>query len=504
MATRSPLLFLRHVLVALRTARPVVASPWARLAVFVLCGATLAAQPGDAVAHWPFDEGSGAKTTDVGGKYPAALTSTSWVGGQVGPFALVFNGAAYAVTPPVPVGAAFTVSAWVNPNVIANDGGFVRIAETNASSAWMLGVNTANKKFKFIVNSGAGSTSVCQSSYGCVEGGAANAGAWQLVTGTFDGQLAKLYVDGILVSTDTAVRPPTAEMPVFFGASYVYNYNWTGGIDDVLLYNRALSAAEVVAIFNAVAGGRLPAIQIKKMLCRESMFLEHNTRALTCSMKSDNKAWTGFLSAELASSVADQPPLHHDAPIDLITDGDWALTAIGLYKHPTEKLLGVSFYGARPNAEWVTPSGVYTARPSVGKLTIPCPLNVPCPMQAPLIVREMKCEIAKVEEPMRSVTCGIAGDQQAYSGTLKVRFDDDTSDDQRVAIQQPYVDQVLTYWGVTAVAVEAQKTITSVEFWADMPVATWDPNPPEPYPYPPPPKKKRSIWCRWFGWGCPK
>jgi hypothetical protein len=75
---------------------------------------------------------------------------------------------------------------------------------------------------------------------------------WHLVTGTYDGATARLYVDGTLVASETFTAPPNTSFPLYIGRYYgAGGYNWSGGIDEVRLYNRALTAAEVAALFTS-------------------------------------------------------------------------------------------------------------------------------------------------------------------------------------------------------------------------------------------------------------
>jgi hypothetical protein len=90
---------------------------------------------------------------------------------------------------------------------------------------------------------------------------------WVLLTGTYNGTSAKLYINGVLdnstlfkyfsngtnleVSTLTNSLIDTNNIPVTIGASY-YNADYlNGSIDDVLIYNRALSLNEIQAYYNA-------------------------------------------------------------------------------------------------------------------------------------------------------------------------------------------------------------------------------------------------------------
>jgi len=87
-------------------------------------------------------------------------------------------------------------------------------------------------------------------SYGCAEGGTVTTG-WHLVTATFDGTTARLYVDNAQVASDTFSAPPNTNFPLYIGRYYGASaYGWNGAIDEVRLYNRALTPTEVIAIYS--------------------------------------------------------------------------------------------------------------------------------------------------------------------------------------------------------------------------------------------------------------
>ena len=81
---------------------------------------------------------------------------------------------------------------------------------------------------------------------------------WHLITGTWDNQYLRMYIDGVEVRNK---QWSTANMydasPLIIGADNDDmddnpDDGWDGLIDDVLIYNRALSVAEIQSIFNAL------------------------------------------------------------------------------------------------------------------------------------------------------------------------------------------------------------------------------------------------------------
>jgi hypothetical protein len=84
-------------------------------------------------------------------------------------------------------------------------------------------------------------------------GGTTPLNAWTHYVGTYDGTTARFYQDGVQQGTLTqsvSLLPPSYNMHIgafVSGGNPVLKFN--GKIDDVRIYNRALSAAEVTALY---------------------------------------------------------------------------------------------------------------------------------------------------------------------------------------------------------------------------------------------------------------
>jgi hypothetical protein len=76
------------------------------------------------------------------------------------------------------------------------------------------------------------------------------------VVGTYDGATIKIYVNGVLENSQAASigAMTTNNLPVRIGANNVNGY--LGKIDEPSIYNRALTDAEIQAIFNAGSAGK--------------------------------------------------------------------------------------------------------------------------------------------------------------------------------------------------------------------------------------------------------
>jgi sialidase-1 len=73
---------------------------------------------------------------------------------------------------------------------------------------------------------------------------------WHHVGFTWDGQTRALYVDGVRVASDTQSQLAGSDGDLFIGAGQDQGTNsfWYGLIDDVRIYNRALSEREIEAL----------------------------------------------------------------------------------------------------------------------------------------------------------------------------------------------------------------------------------------------------------------
>ena len=145
------------------------------------------------------------------------------------------------------MGNTFTVATWVNSAPL-HQGSYTRIVETSYATGFYLGTESTGTGYKLIVKSSA-------APYGTAYGGTVSPGDWQFVAGTYDGTTGTLYVDGQAVASNTFTAPGATSLPVNIGAYLGGGFVWNGRIDETVIYNRALSAAELRSLFESGSAG---------------------------------------------------------------------------------------------------------------------------------------------------------------------------------------------------------------------------------------------------------
>jgi len=194
------------------------------------------------VGYWKFDEGTGGTTYDVSGhgktgtltNGPSWLTSSSCGASNC----LSFDGVNDYVTFESVGSSVFTRMAWVYPLTTTACTGDGRCTWMNPYLELSAG---SLQYYSNYFTSG-----------GWVTGGSITLNAWQQVAVTFNGSQVTLYVNGQQVQS--APRTVTGfGYTNYIGANGATptDRNFSGRIDNVRIYNRVLSAAEIQAIYNA-------------------------------------------------------------------------------------------------------------------------------------------------------------------------------------------------------------------------------------------------------------
>ncbi len=214
---------------------------------------TIAAPSTGLVGAWGFDEASGATTADGSGKGNVGTLggATRTTAGRFGS-ALSFDGVNDWVTvndsASLRLTTGLTVEGWAYPTA-GGDWRTLALKEISGQLSWAL--------YPFGENG--------------IPGGHANTGAdlWASGTGsppvntwthfatTYDGTTIRLYINGVQVGTRAQTGTLRAgPEPLRFGGNGVWGEWFAGRLDEIRVYDRALSASQIQAdMTRAVAAG---------------------------------------------------------------------------------------------------------------------------------------------------------------------------------------------------------------------------------------------------------
>jgi glucose/arabinose dehydrogenase len=204
------------------------------------------------VGAWGFDEASGTTANDAsGGGNPGTIAGpTRTSGGRYGG-ALSFDGVNDLVTvadaSSLDLTTGMTLEAWVRPTV-GGDWKTVILKEQPGHLAYALYSST---------DTGRPSGHVFAGGDRAVGGPAALPNnAWSHLATTWDGLTSRLYVNGTQVASGALTgTAATSSLPLRIGGNTVWS-EWFGGlIDEVRVYNRALSPAEIANDRDTAIGG---------------------------------------------------------------------------------------------------------------------------------------------------------------------------------------------------------------------------------------------------------
>jgi hypothetical protein len=200
------------------------------------------------VGHWNFDEGSGTTAFDMSGNgNNGTIYGADWVTGLSGT-ALEFDGVGDYVdcgnNPAFDITSQITIAAWLRTNDAGN--GEHNPYVTKGDHSYALKHFSNNSIEFFIYDAGWRVVRVpVDASFN---------GVWHHLAGTYDGFFLKLYVDGTLEAAGVHGGP-------IGGSSFHLNIarnsemtdrHYDGLIDDVRIYNTALSANQVAELCNLV------------------------------------------------------------------------------------------------------------------------------------------------------------------------------------------------------------------------------------------------------------
>ncbi len=210
--------------------------------------------PAGLVGAWAFNEGAGTTAADSSGtgNQGTLVGGATWSAqGRYGG-ALSFNGSTGLVrvadSASLNLTTAMTLSAWIRPT--ANQSGWRTILQKQTDAYFLNASNDTGA-----LRPSGGGTFGDSTSF--VTGTTASPlNTWTHVAMTYDGTTQRLYVNGTQVATRaTTGTIQVTSNPLWIGGNQPYGEYFTGLIDEVRVYNRALTATDIQSDMNAPAPG---------------------------------------------------------------------------------------------------------------------------------------------------------------------------------------------------------------------------------------------------------
>ena len=210
--------------------------------------------PEGLVGYWPLDtDGETAEDRSGNGNDGAFINDVSSAGGQVSSAALFSKSNKYAELPSIQIDGSLTVTAWVSRQsnskyqAVSTQG-----SNNNDTRNWWLGGKKGENQVHWSLYDETGTNRTMDSKSGSLP-----LREFTHISGVYDATSGEMqiYVNGDLDSTSEAsFTPATSDQPGAIGAELTDGSPtdpFDGVIDDVRVYDRALSQSEIRAIYDA-------------------------------------------------------------------------------------------------------------------------------------------------------------------------------------------------------------------------------------------------------------
>ena len=200
-------------------------------------------------------KGNGDANDSYGSNNGTLMNGATFAPGKVGQ-AFSFDGTnQYVVTPDSPsldLSSQFTLQAWINPLSVPHDAAIIsKVGGAGGNNGYQFGISPS------LVPGCQFNASGEPWSANAVNGGTTPLNVWSHIACTYDNDNLRVYVNGVLVGSSTIGPKNVVNSSSTLRISgddndHVY---FTGRIDEPQIYNRALSAAEIAAIYYAGSSG---------------------------------------------------------------------------------------------------------------------------------------------------------------------------------------------------------------------------------------------------------
>ena len=218
------------------------------------------------VLNMPFEKINGTNSNNAwdysGYGNNGDVSSATWnsTGGFDGKGAYEFNGSDFPINEVIIIQDAtslnhankISIQAWIKPNNVGNDWETIVMKGSSQSLgqnrfSYNLRLNEKGEpSFSINLSGGTG--------WKYATGSTLQNKSWYHIVGTYDGNHVKLYVNGSLVKTSSPVSGDITLGSDDIRIGEIGNDDFNGTIDDIIIFNRSLSAEQVFLLYNNLSG----------------------------------------------------------------------------------------------------------------------------------------------------------------------------------------------------------------------------------------------------------
>lgn len=152
-------------------------------------------------------------------------------------------------------GTNLTIEAWINPSSLPHGGTILQKRTSGNVGGYVLeptqpSGGSALNGLQFVIMIGGVYSTLNPANV-------LNSNVWQHVSATYDGAFMRIYVNGV----EVANKPQTGVIdnvaaPIVVGRNFANSIGFPGKIDEISVYNRALTTTEIQSISNAGIAGK--------------------------------------------------------------------------------------------------------------------------------------------------------------------------------------------------------------------------------------------------------
>ena len=189
------------------------------------------------ILYYSFENVSGSTVIDSGsgGNNGTMVNSPTITTGKMGK-AVSLNGSNQSITVGTISLSTITISTWIYAN---SSSGNIIVEKAPVNSEWLLMFEGG-----YVVWRGSDTSHDLRLT-------APSTGAWHHIAATFDGTTAIVYIDGVAVGSNSRPAHTNGTGAIYIGGGVDFSaYYFNGVVDEVYIFDRALSQAEIIGLYN--------------------------------------------------------------------------------------------------------------------------------------------------------------------------------------------------------------------------------------------------------------